>query len=73
MKQTILALVLTALAGVALAQQPSQDELIASRDKKLGGDFFKKATWFTDFAKAKDEAKKSGKPIFGYFTRSYAN
>jgi hypothetical protein len=42
------------------------------RDKKLKSAFLQKAAWFTDYDKAREESKKSGKPIFVYFTRSYA-
>ena len=73
MKQAIFTLALTMMAGAAYAQQPSQEKLPDMREKKLAADFFKKATWITDFAKAKEEAKKSDKPIFAYFTRSFAD
>ncbi len=33
---------------------------------------FQKANWIFDYEAARAEAKKSGKPIFAYFTRSYA-
>ena len=55
----------------ATAQQP-QPSLEEKRDKKLQEPFFKKAAWFTDYDKAREESKKAGKPIFAYFTRSYA-
>jgi len=42
------------------------------RDQKLKSPFLSKAAWNTDFAKAKEESKKSGKAIFAYFTRSYS-
>ncbi|MBI3270290.1 MAG: hypothetical protein HYZ53_14870 [Planctomycetes bacterium] len=42
------------------------------RDHKLQSEFLKKAAWFTDYDKARAEAKKTGKVIFAYFTRSYA-
>ena len=34
--------------------------------------WLEKAPWILDFDAAKAESKKSGKPIFAYFTRSYA-
>jgi hypothetical protein len=47
-------------------------DLEDKRDAKLKKDFLKKVDWVTDYDKAREEAKKSGKMIFGYFTRSYA-
>jgi hypothetical protein len=42
------------------------------RDKKQASEILKKAAWTTDYDKALEESKKSGKPIFGYFSRSYS-
>jgi hypothetical protein len=53
-------------------QQKSQDELVAERDKKLAKEFLKAGGWVTDYDKAREEAKKSGKLMFAYFSRSYA-
>ena len=60
--------ILLGLAGLAQAQDTPEQK----RDKKLALPFLKKAPWNTDFDKAKEASKKSGKPIFAYFTRSYA-
>lgn len=54
------------------AKQKGQDELIAERDKKLAKEFLKAGGWLTDYDKAREEAKKSGKLLFTYFSRSYA-
>ena len=67
-KQAVLASALVAaLASAALGQS-----LEEKRDKKLASEFLKKAAWTTDYDKALEESKKSGKPIFGYFSRSYS-
>ncbi len=61
--------------GAIFAQQsggPSQEELVKKRDEKLKAPFLSKATWITDYATARETAKKKGQLIFGYFTRSYA-
>jgi hypothetical protein len=58
------------LGASALAQ--AQDTMEQKRDKKLASGFLKKAPWITDYDKALEESKKSGKAIFAYFTRSYA-
>ena len=73
MKQRLLSLATMAavLFGFALsAQAQSMEE---KRDKKLGQGWVKDNPWIImDFEKAKAKSKESGKPIFGYFTRSYS-
>jgi hypothetical protein len=64
------ALALAMAAGIAsTASAQSMEE---KRDQKLKSAFLSKAAWNTDFAKACEESKKSGKAIFAYFTRSYS-
>ncbi len=63
---------LTAAAVCALAPGVWAQSLEEKRDKKLKEPFLAKGGWFTDFDKAKEESKKSGKAIFAYFTRSYS-
>jgi hypothetical protein len=68
----------SAFAGEEGGQSPfpketgKQDPLVRKRDAKLAEAWLTKAPWFTDYDKAREEAKASGKPIFAYFTRSYA-
>jgi len=57
---------------VAIGSSAFGQSLEEKRDKKLASEFLKKSAWITDYDKAREEAKKSGKPMFGYFTRSYA-
>lgn len=57
------------LAASLLASAQSLEE---KRDQKLQLPFLKKAAWITDYDQALAESKKQQKPIFGYFTRSYA-
>lgn len=57
------------LAFVAAA---AAQDLQANLDQKLAKPFFKNAAWITDFGEAKRKAKELQKPIFAYFTRSYA-
>ncbi|MBI2921178.1 MAG: hypothetical protein HYY18_08860 [Planctomycetes bacterium] len=47
-------------------------ELEDKRDAKLKEAFIQKAGWVLDYTKAREEAKKAGKPILVYFTRSYS-
>jgi hypothetical protein len=58
------------LATIALST--AAQDMAAKRDQKLKEPFFSKAAWVTDYDKAREESKKSGKLIFAYFTRSYA-
>ena len=70
MRSTLMALALVAaLAAPALAQDEAalKDQL----EKKLAEPFLKKAPWITDWDAARAEAKKSGRPIFAYFTPSF--
>jgi hypothetical protein len=61
-----------AIALGLASRAAAQDELEEARDKKLKSEFLTKAAWITDFKKAREESRKSGRPIFGYFTRSYS-
>ena len=73
MKLAIATALLLSAAAPVWAQQPDQETLKANYKKKLDAAFLTKASWITDYEKAREEAKKSGKPIFAYFSRSYAN
>ncbi len=64
--RTLTTLALLAACSVARAQS-----LEANLEDKLKQPFLAKAAWLTDYDKAREEAKKTGKPIFTYFTRSY--
>ncbi|HXX94841.1 MAG TPA: hypothetical protein VEN81_14535 [Planctomycetota bacterium] len=63
---------LGATLWIALGSPVLAQSLEEKLDKKLASDFLKKAAWITDYDKAREESKKSGKAIFGYFSRSYA-
>lgn len=62
-----------ALTAGGQAKEKTQEELITLRDEKMALPVFKKADWTFDYDKARAEAKKSGKLIFTYFSRSYAH
>ena len=70
LRSAAIALALFAAAGDARAQD--QETLKKNLEKKLESEFLKKTAWITDFDEAKAAAKKQGKNIFAYFTRSYA-
>ena len=65
----ITAMLLLALLAPTLASAQSMEE---KRDAKLAEAWLKNADWITDYTAAREEAKKTGKPIFAYFTRSYS-
>lgn len=50
-----------------------QPDFVKLRDEKLAKPVFQLAKWNTDYDAVRAEAKKTGKPIFAYFTRSYAH
>lgn len=60
-------------AGATAQDKTSQKELIRLRDEKLALPVFKKADWTFDYDAARARAKKEGKVIFTYFSRSYAH
>ncbi|MCC6737526.1 MAG: hypothetical protein IT452_00655 [Planctomycetia bacterium] len=73
MTRAVAAVLLALLApAFALAGEPSQDELKKKKEEVLKDAFLKKAPWNLDYDKALAEAKKTGKPVFAYFSRSYA-
>lgn len=72
LKSLGIALVSGSILTAGLAAQKSQEELKALREEKLASEFLSKASWITDYDKARAEAKKSKKVIFAYFTRSYS-
>ncbi len=68
-----LRMAVAALAGaLALSTSGYAQSLEDKLEKKLAKDFVKNATWELDLETAKKKSKESGKPIFAYFTRSYA-
>ncbi|MFN0207907.1 MAG: hypothetical protein ACKVS6_16490 [Planctomycetota bacterium] len=86
MKPILLPIAIAVAAGAAFGQsqpaaklQPppqqkpiSQEEYQKKLDDKLKKPFFSKANWILDYDKAREEAKKSNKVIFTYFSRSYS-
>ena len=60
-----------ALASLAPAQERSQEELQRRYQEKLALEFVETGGWITDFDEARARAKKEGKVLFVYFSRSY--
>lgn len=69
MKTTLLA---AAALMAGLGEAAAQESMEAKLEKKLKSPFLTKAAWITDYDKAREESRKSGRLIFAYFTRSYA-
>ncbi len=66
-------LVLALLAqGVDAQRKYDQDKMRASFAAMQDHDWYTGGGWTTSFDAAKIEAAKTGKPIFAYFTRTYA-
>jgi hypothetical protein len=63
---------LTMLLAAAPATAQDQDDLIEKKKAKLAEAWVMNADWILDYDEAKAEAAKTKKPIFAYFTRSYA-
>ena len=63
----------TALAPQLLAQRTyDQDKMAANYADMQSHEWFTGGGLITDFDLAKEQSKKTGKPIFAYFTRTYA-
>jgi hypothetical protein len=62
-----MAALLLGMASVAAA-----DTLEERYAKKLTADFITKVSWEQDYDAARKRSAETGRPIFAYFTRSYA-
>ncbi|MCR9246064.1 MAG: thioredoxin family protein [bacterium] len=73
--RSALALVpLAALLSPELAAQRKYDQAKMQKNfaEMQTHDWFKDGGWLLDFDAAKAKAEATGKPIFAYFTRTYA-
>ncbi|MEM7262311.1 MAG: hypothetical protein AAF488_10010 [Planctomycetota bacterium] len=68
MTRWVAGVVLTLLFGGIADAQTNEEKY----KTKLQKEFLSKIEWVDSLEKAKEMSKKTGKPIFGYFTRSYA-
>jgi hypothetical protein len=66
-----LALCLLAAAPLS-GQSPDAAAMRRNYDEKLKKPFATKIPWELSLEKAKERARAEGKPILGYFTRSFA-
>ena len=61
--------------GLALApalEAQSQEQFKSRLEEKLSHKFIEYGGWMTDYDAARARAKKEGKVLFVYFSRSYA-
>lgn len=69
-------LVLASGTAVARAEdkpaQQAKDDMTVKYEAKVAESWFTTNGFTDDFDTAKKRAKETGKPIFAYFTRSYA-
>lgn len=49
-----------------------QEQMKANYAEMQTHSWFTNGDWITDFAAAKAKARETGRPIFAYFTRTYA-
>ncbi len=61
------------MAAAVPGQDANQEQLKAHRAEKEAKEVFTLAKWTFDFDLARERARKSGRRIFAYFTRSYAH
>lgn len=68
--KTLISTVLTlaCMTAGAVAASSADEDLVKRRDERLKAAWLKKADWLTDYDQALAEARKTGKPIFAYFT-----
>jgi hypothetical protein len=66
-RRRLLLLLALLLPATDLCGQELEERKAAALDKP----FVHAARWLTDFTTAKAEAKRTKKPIFAYFSRSY--
>ena len=67
-----LALCLFSSAPPLSGQAPDEAAMRRNYEEKLKKPFATKIAWETTLEKAKERARAEGKPILGYFTRSFA-
>jgi len=67
-----LALCLLGAASPLSGQMPDEATLRRNYQEKLKKPFATNVAWEMSLEKAKERARAEGKPILGYFTRSFA-
>ena len=59
-------------SGLSAQRTYDQDKMAANYAEMQTHSWFTGGGWITDFDEAKAQSQKTGKPIFTYFTRTYA-
>jgi hypothetical protein len=65
-------LIVAGTAAVGFAQDTGSSEMQAKYESKVAEAWFTENGFTDDYDVARERAKEAGKPIFAYFTRSYA-
>ena len=63
---------MTFLMTLALLTTATTQDYEQKKANKLMAPFLSRAPWIIDYKEALEKSEKEGKPIFAYFTRSYA-
>lgn len=58
--------------GLPSQQSYDQEQMKANYAEMQTHSWYTDGGWITDFAAAKEKAARTGRPIFAYFTRTYA-
>lgn len=72
LNRTLLGGLAAALALTPVLGAQSQEDLKAKLQEKLSHEFIEFGGWITDYDAARAKSKAEGKPLFVYFSRSYA-
>lgn len=67
-----LVLISTFMLLVFTGADDKQADLKAKLEKKVKAKFVETGGWLLDYQEARRQAEKQGKPIFVYFTRTFA-
>ncbi len=67
-----LVLISTFMLLVFTGADDKQADLKAKLEKKLKAKFVETGGWLLDYQEARRQAEEQGKPIFVYFTRTFA-
>ena len=69
---TLLSLAAALTPELTAQRTYDQDKMSANYAEMQTHSWYTGGGWITDFEEAKAKSKKTGKPIFAYFTRTYA-
>jgi len=68
----LISLAAVLVPGLSAQRTYDQEKMAANFAEMQTHSWYTGGGWITDFNEAKARSKKTGKPIFAYFTRTYA-